>query len=218
MSEIVARAPFEPPVAGATLLDPQLEAGGAPAALDALPGRPRWLRQVHGADVIDLDAWHEGAVADAAWTDRPGEVVVVRTADCLPILVAEPRGACVAAIHAGWRGLAAGVVAATLARLPVPAARLRAWIGPRICADCYEVGDDVRAALAAHAGAFAPGRPGRWQADLPAIATEQLRGAGVRTVADCALCTAGDPRLCSARRDGRPGRMATAAWIAPAGR
>jgi hypothetical protein len=213
MTDVVARASFDPPVVGLTFIDAELAAGRTPDSPQPLPASPRWLRQVHGASVVDLDDWTDGVAADAAWTARAGEVAIVRTADCLPVLVAEVEGGCVAAIHAGWRGLAAGVVAATVARLPARAERLSAWIGPRICRDCYEVGEDVRAALSAHGDAFAPGRPGHWQADLPAIARAQLRAAGVGSVVDSALCTACDRGLFSARHGAGPGRMATAVWI-----
>lgn len=178
----------------------------------ALPASPAWLRQVHGRRVIHLDDWFDGIEADAAWTDRPGQVAAVLTADCLPLLVAARNGVCVAAIHAGWRGLAAGVIAECIAVLPGAPRDLIAWIGPRICRDHYEVGEDVRAAFANSAGAFVPTRPGHWLADLPAIAGAQLRDAGVGEVIDSRACTAGSSRFFSHRRDQRTGRMASLIW------
>lgn len=180
-----------------------------------LPAPACWLRQVHGADVIHLDEWSPGVSADAAWTDRPGQVSAILTADCLPILIAEPGGQCVAAIHAGWRGLAAGVIPACIAALPTRPEALVAWIGPRICRHHYEVDAAVRDAFDIATDAFTPTRPGHWLADLPEIARKQLHRTGLETVMDSALCTAGDNRFFSYRRDGRTGRMATLVWIEP---
>jgi hypothetical protein len=167
--------------------------------------------------VVRVDDGYDGIEADAAWTDRAGQVAAIRTADCLPILIAATDatidGGCIAAVHAGWRGLAAGVIEATVVRLPVDPDRLAAWIGPRICAACYEVGADVRDALAGYADAFVPGRPDRWQADLPGIGRAQLRAAGIGSVIDSGLCTAEHPKLCSARHDADAGRMVSAVWI-----
>lgn len=213
MAEILARPPFDAPVAGASVIDDALAAGRESALADRSPAPPCWLQQVHGSAVVDLSRWRKGARADAAWTDRDDRVAAVRTADCLPILMADVAGGCVAAVHAGWRGLAAGVIEAATAGLPVAAERIRAWIGPRICADCYEVGADVRQAFPDHAGAFEPARPGHWLADLPAIAIARLRRAGVADVADSGICTACDPALPSFRRDGTPARLATLIWL-----
>jgi YfiH family protein len=182
-----------------------------------VPGPLRWLRQVHGARVIHLDDWQPGVEADAVWTDRPGEVVAVLTADCLPVLIAADDGSRVAAVHAGWRGLAAGVLEAAVAEIRAPATRLQAWIGPRIGAAAYEVDAAVRDAFPGAPSAFVESRPGHWLADLPAIAAERLRSAGVAEVLDCGLCTASDPgRFFSHRRDGASGRQASLAWIDPA--
>lgn len=179
----------------------------------ALPADPCWLKQVHGNRVIHLDDWQEGTAADAAWTDRPGQVAVVLTADCLPLLVADREGSCVAAIHAGWRGLAAGVIAECIGVLSVPPERLVAWIGPRICREHYEVGEEVRSAFPDAAAAFSPNREGHWLADLPAIAGGQLRAAGVGYFNDSSACTAEGNRFFSYRRDHCTGRMAAAIWI-----
>jgi len=178
-----------------------------------LPADPCWLRQVHGNRVIHLDNWHEGIAADAAWTDKPGKVAVVLAADCLPLLVADREGTCVAAVHAGWRGLAAGVIAECIDALPVPPDTLVAWLGPRICRDHYEVGEDVRNVFSGLAEAFTVSRDGRWLADLPAIAARQLRDAGVGKFNDSRACSAEGNRFFSHRRDQRTGRMAAAIWI-----
>src|SRR6056297_2704632 len=179
----------------------------------ALPDEPGWLKQVHGDRVIHLDDWHEGVAADAAWTDRPGQVAAVLTADCLPILVADRAGTCVAAIHAGWRGLAAGVIGQCIRALPAPPENLVAWLGPRICQAHYEVGEDVRGAYAGAADAFEPSREGHWLADLPAIAEMQLDAAGVGEFHDSCACTAEGSRFFSYRRDQETGRMAAVIWL-----
>ena len=185
---------------------------------EQLPSEPRWLRQVHGNTCIRLDDWSPGIEADAVWTDRPGQVVAVLTADCLPILLADAEGECVAAVHAGWRGLAAGIVAAAIQALPVDPNRLDAWIGPRICAEHYPVGDELLRAFDSTPGAAAAFRQigaDQWQADLPAIARLQLQRAGIPSIRDSGLCSHADPRFFSVRRDGRTGRTATLAWIVP---
>ncbi|TVS11350.1 MAG: peptidoglycan editing factor PgeF [Wenzhouxiangella sp.] len=183
-----------------------------------LPGLPHWLRQVHGKRVIHLDDWHAGIEADAAWTDRPGQVLAILTADCLPIVLADRQARLVAAAHAGWRGLAADIPGHLVRSLPVSAGRLTAWIGPGIGPERYLVGEEVRTAFtaldAALAQAFTDTETGRIRADLTFIARTLLRRAGVEQVLDCGLCTASDPqRFFSYRRDGRCGRMATLTWM-----
>jgi YfiH family protein len=202
MNESRVDAPFSSAVRGFSAL-----------GVTGSPRPPRWLKQVHGARVVYLGDWREGIEADAAWTDVPGQVAAVRTADCVPILLAAPDGACAAAIHAGWRGLAEGVVAAAVAALPISASALRAWIGPCIRQSRYEVGRDVRHALSDFGDAFLPARSGHWMADLPGIAARQLAGTGVTSVDDCGLCTAADPRLPSHRRAGSTNRLVTLIWI-----
>lgn len=191
----------------------------------ALPGPVRWLQQVHGITVHDGDsAWAgDGApVADAAVTTRAGTVLAVMTADCLPILLADASGRAVGAAHAGWRGLAAGVAEAAVdamrARLGGDA-RVLAWLGPAIGPDAFEVGDEVRQAfcdLDGGAGvAFRPGRaPGKWWADLYALARRRLASRGVHEVAGGGLCTVADrTRFYSHRRDRRSGRFASLVWL-----
>lgn len=184
-----------------------------------LPASPRWLKQVHGTDLIHLDDWRPGIAADAAWTDRPDQVAAILTADCLPVLLAHRSDPLVAAIHAGWRGLAAGILGQSVAALPTLPDELVAWIGPGISQAAYEVGEPVRDAFMARDRAlarfFQPGRAGHFQADLKAIAARLLIEAGVRDVQDAGLCTAADPaRFYSYRRDqGRTGRQASLIWI-----
>jgi len=187
-------------------------------ALD-IPAEPVWLNQIHGCGVADLGAGISPISADAAWTDRPNEVCVVMTADCLPLLLCDAEGTQVAAVHAGWRGLCEGVIEAALARFSGPASGLRAWLGPAIGPDAFEVGPEVRAAFLAvdeAAGtAFRPGTGGKWFADLYALARLRLRGAGVDAISGGEHCTYSDAeRFFSYRRDGITGRMATLIWIA----
>lgn len=193
--------------------DPAQVAENRQRLVRALPANPCWLKQVHQTRVIHLDNWHEGIAADAAWTDRPGQVATVLTADCLPLLVADDTGTCVAVIHAGWRGLAAGVIAECIHALPRPPERLVAWMGPRICREHYEVGAQVRDAFPGAASAFTANREGHWLADLPAIAMLQLRTAGVGKSIDSGICTAKGRRFFSYRREHRTGRMASVIWI-----
>ncbi|MDZ7791222.1 MAG: peptidoglycan editing factor PgeF [Xanthomonadales bacterium] len=181
-----------------------------------LPSEPRWLAQVHGTRVIHLGDWHPEIEADAAWTDRPGEVVAIQAADCLPILLADRSATVVAGVHGGWRSLASGIIPEMLSALPVDGADLLAWIGPGICGRCYQVGQDVREGFLAVdpdlADAFVEDGD-RWLADLKWIAARQLHKAGVQ-VFDCGRCTfeaSGD--FYSFRRDGRTGRMASVVWI-----
>jgi hypothetical protein len=191
----------------------------------ALPGEPAWLRQVHGTGAVDAAACHGDAPeADAAFTTRPGVVCAVLTADCLPVVLATRDGSAVAVAHCGWRGLAAGILAATVSRLPGPPADLVAWLGPAIGPARFEVGPEVREAFRAAAAdpqavhaAFGAGAGDRWYADLYALARCALRALGIGSVAGGGECTVSDPvRFFSYRRDGQTGRFATLAWIDPA--
>lgn len=189
-----------------------------------LPGEPRWLRQVHGTTVVELGAAGAGMPeADAAWTRETGVVCAVLTADCLPVVLGDADGAAVAVAHAGWRGLAAGVLEATAAALPVPAGRLRAWLGPAIGPRAFEVGPEVRTAFvdgdAGAAVAFRRGAGDRWHADLHMLARRRLRRLGVTRIDGGGCCTYTDrARFFSHRRDGPgTGRMATLAWLAAPG-
>ncbi|MGE0384829.1 MAG: peptidoglycan editing factor PgeF [Gammaproteobacteria bacterium] len=186
-----------------------------------IKGAPRWLRQVHGRRIVDLDLddGNEPA-ADGAITARAGTVCAILTADCLPILLCARTGTRVGALHAGWRGLAAGIVEAGVDTLACAPGDILAWLGPAIGAVAYEVGAEVRAAFVdrdpASAAAFAPGRPGHWYCDLAALARARLACAGVTAVFGGDTCTHSDPaRFFSHRRDGVTGRMATLIWLDP---
>ena len=186
-----------------------------------VPAEPAWLAQVHGVDVRDLDGNAPGPDrADAAVTREPGRVCAILTADCLPVLLAADSGDAVGAAHAGWRGLCAGVIEATVRSLGRAPKSLLAWLGPGIGPLHFEVGDEVREALVrADPGAeaaFEPNARGRFMADLPALARRRLEHLGVERIYGGGMCTFGDPgRYFSHRRDGRTGRQGTLIWLAP---
>ena len=187
----------------------------------ALPSEPFWLQQVHGTTVVEAAGSGDRVTADASWTSTMGVVCAVLTADCLPVLFCNREGTHVAAAHAGWRGLAAGVLEATIAALEVegaPPDSLLAWLGPAIGAASYEVGADVRDAFLradpAAESAFRSSRPGHWWLDLYATARQRLHRAGVMTVTGGDHCTLAEPdRFFSHRRDGVTGRQATLIWL-----
>jgi hypothetical protein len=189
------------------------------ARLEAhVPAEPRWLRQLHGTRVCDDAEPGIDEPADARVTRRAGVVCVVMCADCLPVLVCAEDGGAVGAAHAGWRGLAAGVLEATVRAMPSPAQRLIAWLGPALGPAAYEVGAEVREAFLAHDAAaaadFAPGRAGRWQLDLYAAARRRLAAAGVRKVWGGEHCTHAEAdRFYSWRRERAGARMAALVWI-----
>jgi YfiH family protein len=180
-----------------------------------VPADPVWLQQVHGVTVVNLDERNASLQADAAFTRKPGVVCAVGAADCMPVLLTDEAGSIVAAAHAGWRGLSAGVIEAALLAMKVRTDRVLAWLGPAIGPDAYEVGRDVRIAFASHGRAFsAPTRPGHWRLDLYAVARERLRRAGVSQVYGGHFCTYSDPvRFFSYRRDKTKERMAALAWL-----
>lgn len=190
------------------------------AALGLAAG-PLWLHQVHGTTVADAATAAPVPVADAMVAGSAGLACVIMTADCLPVLFCNAAGTVVAAAHAGWRGLAAGVLEATVAALAdrgAAATTLMAWIGPAISAPAYEVGADVRAAFLAAdpaaAAGFTPNARGRWQLDLPGLARQRLGSLGVGAIYGGDRCTATDPRrYFSHRRDGACGRQATLIWL-----
>jgi len=185
-----------------------------------LPAEPDWLKQVHGIGVSTLPA--PGATADASVSRQPGQVCAVLTADCLPVLLCDRRGVTVAAAHAGWRGLATGVIRETVLAMGQEPAGLLAWLGPAIGPEAFEVGDDVRQAFlaenAGYASAFVAGAmPGKWLLDLYAAARRQLAVLGVTQVFGGGFCTYRDvQRFYSYRRDRQTGRMASLIWISPA--
>jgi len=186
-----------------------------------LPAEPEWLEQVHGTRVADLDGPGEEArgPADAVLTRTRGRVCVVQVADCLPVLFAARDASAVAVAHAGWRGLAAGVLEATVAKLGVAAGSLIAWLGPAISARHFEVGEEVfEAFLARDPGAdaaFTRNPQARWQCDLALLARRRLFALGITEIAGGGWCTYADAaRFFSFRRDGRCGRMAALIWLA----
>ena len=187
-----------------------------------LPATPVWLEQVHGVRVVDAGAHHAGSiVADASFATRPGIACAILVADCMPVLFSDRRGSRVAAAHAGWRGLLGGVLEATLDAAGFDPVETMVWIGPAIGPTRFEVGDDVRDAFRASAGAaidavdacFIARGGGKWLADLPALARERLGRRGVVDVYASGLCTAIDERrFYSYRRDRVTGRMAALVW------
>ena len=190
------------------------------AASLELGGEPRWLEQVHGKRVVHLEGKAVPEPADAAVAGIPGEACVIMTADCLPVLFCDTRGARVAAAHAGWRGLAAGVLEAAVRAMDMAPGELLAWMGPAIGPEAYEVGEEVRRAFLDHApravAAFTPGKgPGKWQCDLYMLARQRLEAAGVRQIYGGGYCTHKErKRFFSFRRDGECGRMASLIWLA----
>jgi hypothetical protein len=188
-----------------------------------LPAEPLWLEQVHGSAVLDADAIGvpTGAPpqADAAVTRRAGQVLAVLVADCLPVLLARRDGSAIAVAHAGWRGLAGGVLEAAVTALDSDPAELSAWLGPAIGPAHFEVGSEVREAFCAAdpqaAQAFAANARGRWQCDLAGLARQRLHALGLDEVHGEAPCTYAHPqRFYSYRRDGVTGRLAALLWIA----
>lgn len=184
-----------------------------------LPGDPAYLAQVHGAQVVDIDqAGAERARADAAVASRPGRVAVVLTADCLPVFLTDRAGTRVAVAHAGWRGMAAGVLENTVRALGRDPRDVIAWMGPAIGPDAFEVGPEVReafmAADARAAEAFKAGKPGKFMGDLYHLARQRLAAAGVTSVGGGGFCTFHEPgRFFSYRRAPKSGRMGAFIWI-----
>lgn len=189
-----------------------------------LPAEPAWLAQVHGTRVLDLSSEYQQQVvpeADASIACRPDRVCTIMSADCLPVLLADCRGTQVGAAHAGWRGLAQGVIEQTVAAMRASGAdQLTAWLGPAIGPQAFEVGIEVRRAFA-HLGPQAeaafipvPGKADKFLADLPGLARMVLRRSGVTQVSGGQDCTVSDPtKFYSFRRDQVTGRMASLIWI-----
>lgn len=190
------------------------------AAAAAMPQPPLWLEQVHGTEVAVLPLSNQGAViADAAFSEHAGQVCTVMTADCLPVLLCDASGSQVAAVHAGWRGLAAGVLERTLAKFAA-GAEIMAWLGPAIGPLAFEVGSEVvqqfNASDAAAASAFVQQGEHRWLADLYQLARLRLQRAGVQAIYGGIYCTYSQAELFySYRRDGQTGRMASCIWLQP---
>jgi len=178
-----------------------------------LPAEPLWLEQVHGNEVLGK----EGSCADARVVGA-GQVAVVMTADCLPVLFTDLAGTQVAAAHAGWRGLEAGILENTVLTMQAEPPEIMAWLGPAIGPDAFEVGDEVREAFLRHdanaAEAFRPSPAGRWLADIYLLARQRLASVGIKQVYGGDLCTYSDEeRFFSFRRDRETGRMASLIWI-----
>jgi polyphenol oxidase len=190
----------------------------------ALPNEPFWLKQVHGVQVICPNNKPENNndnTGDAAYTRTPDTVCAVLTADCLPVLICNRAGTCVAAVHAGWKSLAAGIIEETIKTLDLPGNNLLAWLGPAIGPDMFEVGAEVRELFlqsdANAAVAFQPSKTsGRWLADIYQLARQRLESMGVTAIYGGDFCTYTDSeRFFSYRRDGQAtGRMASLIYIA----
>lgn len=212
-----------------------IHVGDDPAAVQSnrlslagvLPANPVWLNQVHGVDVLQADrvqSDQEPVTADAAVTTRTRQVLAILTADCMPVVLADTRNRILGVAHAGWRGLARGVLAHTVQEMAMRTdgqSRIHAWIGPGIGPDAFQIGPEVRETFLEIDGRLEKffrrdsSQQGKWLADLPGIARWQLLQLGACDVQWCGLCTMGDPdnRFFSYRRDGQTGRIATLAWI-----
>ncbi|MDH0143059.1 peptidoglycan editing factor PgeF [Aquipseudomonas alcaligenes] len=215
----VSLAPFDSLNLGDHVEDaPLAVAANRQVLVDVLGCRPAWLQQVHSADVVEADS-RCVPTADASWTATPGTACAVLTADCLPALFCDRAGTRVAAAHAGWRGLAGGVLENTVAALGIEPAELLVWLGPAIGPQSFEVGAEVREAfVAVHTEAqraFVPSaNAGKFMADLYALARIRLAASGVNAVYGGGLDTFSDPRFFSYRRAARTGRFASLVWIA----
>ncbi|MCG6576398.1 peptidoglycan editing factor PgeF [Pseudomonas sp. AF32] len=197
--------------------DPQAVAENRRRLTDRFAIHPAWLQQVHGINVVEADP-AQVLIADASWTATPGIACTAMTADCLPVLFCNRAGTRVAAAHAGWRGLANGVLEATLDSLEVPTGEVLAWLGPAIGPQAFEVGPEVREAFIASlpeaAEAFVPSHnAGKFLADIYTLARLRLAARGVTAVYGGGLCTVSDPRFFSYRRNPRTGRFASLVWI-----
>ncbi|WP_298187097.1 peptidoglycan editing factor PgeF [uncultured Pseudomonas sp.] len=197
--------------------DPQAVAKNRQRLVSLLGCKPAWLQQVHGVAAVEANP---AAVleADASWTSTPGVACTVMTADCLPALFCDRAGTRVAAAHAGWRGLAGGVLEATLDELAVPADQVLVWLGPAIGPQAFEVGAEVRDAFVSQhaqaAAAFQPSvNPGKFMADIYQLARIRLAACGVEAVYGGDFCTVSDPRFFSYRRSAQTGRFASLIWL-----
>lgn len=184
-----------------------------------LSTEPYWLSQVHGTVVLSLNQSETASLpADGSVTSVRNKACVVMTADCLPVLLCDQRGTCVAALHAGWRGLLSGILEEGVQAMAVAPTDVMAWLGPAISVDAYEVGNEVRQAFVekdsrAEAGFRPSERSGHWYMDLYFLARQRLQAAGVHSIYGGDLCTYQDERFFSYRRDGVTGRMASLIWL-----
>ncbi|MBI3094439.1 MAG: peptidoglycan editing factor PgeF [Rhodocyclales bacterium] len=218
----VSRAPWDSFNLGDHVGDaPQAVAENRALLRRELPAEPVWLRQVHGTRCVDAGTAARvtaGTEADASFTRQRGVVCAVLTADCLPVLLCDDRATVVAIAHAGWRGLAAGVIEATAGAMAVPGERLLAWLGPAIGPQAFQVGGEVREIFVAQdaqaAGAFVATAQGKWLCDIHRLARQRLDALGIRRVASANSCTHRDAAsFFSFRRDGVTGRMASLIWL-----
>jgi YfiH family protein len=200
--------------------------GDAPMAVERnrillnrlLPSEPVWLNQMHGTVIVSADRAGCLPQADACIARHRAAVCVVMTADCLPILLCDTQGSVVGVAHAGWKGLVAGVIEASVQAMDAAPENIMAWLGPAISQDAFEVGDEVRAAFVAiqpqAASAFVPGGNGKWFADLYALARLRLNALGINRIYGGDSCTYRDrDQYFSYRRDGMTGRMGTFIWL-----
>ena len=186
-----------------------------------LPAEPRWLEQVHSTIVVEADRANGVPQADAAYSHRSGTACVVMTADCLPVLFTNQQGTSVAAAHAGWRGLAEGILEKTFDSAGFKPSQTLAWLGPAIGPEAYEVGEEVKQAFmrqVRHAeSAFVKTSPGKYLMDMYTLARQKLNALGVEAVYGGEHCTFRQAeQFYSYRRDGLTGRMASLIWIASA--
>lgn len=186
----------------------------------ALAQEPAWLNQVHGTVVVEALAGTSPVTADGSWSSQTGQVCVVMTADCLPVLLCNRQGTWVAALHAGWRGLCDGIIEAGIAAYPGASSDLLAWLGPCIGADAFEVGGEVRAAFITADGRDAEqcfaAHGDRYLANLPALARLRLASCGVTAIYGGQWCTVSDAAsFYSYRRERVTGRMASLIWLQP---
>ncbi len=183
-----------------------------------LPFEPLWLEQVHGSLVADAATATGVPVADASIARVSGRICAVMTADCLPLLLCDKSGTVVGAAHAGWRGLAGGVIEATVHKMDVPPKELLVWLGPAIGPQAFEVGEEVRAEFVAAdpkaAAAFAQASSGKWLADIYALARQRLNALGVTEIYGGDRCTWREKaQFFSYRRDGVTGRQGSFIWL-----
>lgn len=183
-----------------------------------LPSAPLWLQQTHSTICINAAQSKTGCEADAAWTNQPGVVCTVMTADCLPVFFAHPSEGKIAIAHAGWRGLAQGVLENTLKSMDCPADQVTVWLGPAIGAKVFEVGDEVREAFVSQLdqaeAAFKRNNRGRWLADIYLLARQRLQQQGVQSLSGGQFCTYSESdRFFSYRRHAVTGRMASLIWM-----
>ena len=184
-----------------------------------LKSSPLWLNQIHGAQAIDIETAVSTSAADAVYAKKPHQVCAVLTADCMPVFLCDRQGSIVALAHAGWRGLAAGVIENTIAAMKTPAENILAWMGPAIGPQKFEVGSEVRELFLAHDKdaelAFAPFAQQKWLANIYLLGRQRLQKSGVTTIYGGNHCTFTEKeKFFSYRRDGKySGRMAGLIWL-----